>query len=66
MSVFKRWGFAGLALVLAAGWSYREMAFARERAKEVAAGTINLDQVEMAAFSDKGEAVGQERRLSRG
>ena len=59
MSVFKRWGFAGLALVLAAGWSYREMAFARERAKEVAAGTINLDQVEMAGFSDKGEAVGQ-------
>jgi hypothetical protein len=30
MHGFKRWGFAGLALVLAAGWSYREMAFARD------------------------------------
>ena len=28
MQVFKRWGFAGLTLVLAAGWSYREVAFA--------------------------------------
>ena len=59
MSVLKRWGFAGLALVLAAGWSYREVAFARERAKEVASATINLDQVAMAGFSDKGESVGK-------
>ncbi len=59
MNVFKRWGFAALALVLAAGWSFREVAFALDRAKDVASGTINLDQLEMAAFSDKGEKVGQ-------
>ena len=38
MQVFKRWGFAGLTLVLAAGWSYREVAFARERAEQVKSG----------------------------
>ena len=38
MQVFKRWGFAAVALVLAAGWSYREVAFAFERAKEVESG----------------------------
>ncbi len=59
MRVFKRWGFAVLALVLAAGWSFREVAFALERAKEVTSGTINLDQLEMASFSDKGEKVGK-------
>jgi mannose-6-phosphate isomerase-like protein (cupin superfamily) len=59
MSVWKRWGFAGLAVVLAAGWSYREMAFARERAGEVKSTTINVDQLEMAGFADKGEPVGQ-------
>jgi mannose-6-phosphate isomerase-like protein (cupin superfamily) len=59
MRIFKRWGFAALALVLAAGWSFREVAFALDRAKEVASGTINLDQLEMATFSDKGEKVGQ-------
>ncbi len=59
MQLWKRWGFAGLALILAAGWSYREMAFARERAADLSPRTINLDQVEMAGFSDKGQAVGQ-------
>ncbi len=59
MHVFKRWGFATLALVLAAGWSYREVAFALERAKEVTSGTINLDQLEMASFKDKDELVGK-------
>ncbi len=59
MHVFKRWGFAGLALVLAAGWSYREVAFAFERAKEVTSGTINLDQLEMGSFKDKDELVGK-------
>ena len=59
MQVFKRWGFVGLTLILAAGWSFREVAFALDRAKDVASGTINLDQLEMAAFSDKGEKVGQ-------
>ena len=55
MQVFKRWGFAGLALVLAAGWSYREVAFARYGLKELTSATINLDQVEMVTATDKGE-----------
>jgi mannose-6-phosphate isomerase-like protein (cupin superfamily) len=59
MQVFKRWGFAAVALVLALGWSYREVAFAFERAKEVSSGTINLDQLEMASFKDKDELVGK-------
>jgi mannose-6-phosphate isomerase-like protein (cupin superfamily) len=59
MQVFKRWGFAGLMLVLAAGWSYREIAFARERAEHVKSATINLDQVQMVSFTDKGEPVGK-------
>jgi mannose-6-phosphate isomerase-like protein (cupin superfamily) len=59
MQVFKRWGFAAVALVLAVGWSYREVAFAFERAKEVSSGTINLDQLEMASFKDKDELVGK-------
>src|SRR5262249_23480745 len=58
MRVIKRWAFAALALALAAGWSYREVAFAFERAKEVTPGTINLEQLQVSAFSDKGEKVG--------
>ena len=58
MQVFKRWAFAALALVLAVGWSYREVALAFERAKEVTSATINLDQLEAMPFSDKGEKVG--------
>jgi mannose-6-phosphate isomerase-like protein (cupin superfamily) len=59
MQVIKRWGFAGLALVLAAGWSYREVALAFDESHQATSGTINLDQVTMNSFSDKGEAVGQ-------
>jgi mannose-6-phosphate isomerase-like protein (cupin superfamily) len=59
MRSFKRWGFAVLSLVLAAGWSYREVAFAIGPAREVSSGTINLDGVEMNAFADKGEPVGK-------
>lgn len=58
MKVFKRWGFAGVALVLAVGWSCREVALAFDPVKEVSSVTINLDQLESAAFSDKGEKVG--------
>ena len=57
--VFKRWGFAGLALVLAAGWSYREVAFALDGPKQLSSVTINLDQVEMVTATDKGETVGK-------
>ncbi len=59
MRVFKRWGFAALALVLAACWSYRELAFALEAPRQLASTTINLDQVEMATATDKGETVGK-------
>jgi mannose-6-phosphate isomerase-like protein (cupin superfamily) len=59
MQIVKRWGFAGLALVLAAGWSLRETAFALERLKEVNSATINLDRVEMLGAEDKGESVGK-------
>lgn len=59
MQLFKRWGLAILVLFLAAGWSYREMAFAVAAPDEVASGTINLDQVEMKSFMDKGELVGK-------
>ena len=59
MQVFKRWGFAGLALVLAVGWSCREVAFALDDSGRATSGTINLDQVEMRSFTDKGEPVGK-------
>jgi mannose-6-phosphate isomerase-like protein (cupin superfamily) len=59
MRVFKRSGLAALALVLAAGWSYREAAFARAQGKEVASVTINLDQLRVSDFMDKGELVGK-------
>ena len=59
MHVFKRWGFAGLALILAVGWFYREVAFALDGPKHVASTTINLDQVEMVSASDKGQTVGK-------
>lgn len=59
MRVVKRFSFAVLALVLAAGWSFREIAFAFDPAKQVTSGTINLDRVEMGSFSDKGELVGK-------
>jgi len=59
MQVFKRWGFAALALVLAVGWSYREVAFALDETRKATSGTINLDRVEMMSFADKGEPVGK-------
>jgi len=59
MQFLKRWSFAGLSLILAAGWSYREAAFARDQSRQVASATINLDQVAMAGFADKGEPVGK-------
>jgi mannose-6-phosphate isomerase-like protein (cupin superfamily) len=59
MQVFKRWGFAVLILFLAAGWSYREVAFALDGPRQVKSATINLDQVQMNTFADKGAAVGK-------
>jgi mannose-6-phosphate isomerase-like protein (cupin superfamily) len=59
MKTLKRFGFAVLALVLAIGWSWREVALALEPVEDVKSVTINLDQVEMSGFADKGEAVGK-------
>jgi mannose-6-phosphate isomerase-like protein (cupin superfamily) len=59
MRVFKQWGITGLTLVLAAGWSCREVVFALDRAQQVTSGTINLDKVPMVTAKDKGEPVGK-------
>ncbi len=59
MRLLKRWRFAGLALFMAAGWSYRELAFAFDGPKHLSSATINLDQVEQVTTSDKGEVVGK-------
>ena len=59
MQVIKRWRIAGLALILAAGWSFREVALALGQARQVSSATINLDQVEMVNFEDKGQPVGK-------
>jgi mannose-6-phosphate isomerase-like protein (cupin superfamily) len=50
---------AGLVLVLAAAWSYRGIALARDEARRVASATISLDQVRSSDFADKGELVGK-------
>jgi mannose-6-phosphate isomerase-like protein (cupin superfamily) len=59
MHVFKRWGFALLALALSAGWCCREVALALEQGRQAASATITIDQVQMATASDKGEPVGK-------
>ncbi len=59
MQVLSRWRFAGLALVLAAGWSYREVAFALEKAPEVTPATMKLEQLKMVDFVNNGQTVGQ-------
>jgi mannose-6-phosphate isomerase-like protein (cupin superfamily) len=48
-----------LALALGLGWATREVAFARERAEQVAAQTVTLDRVAMSTFKDKDQAVGK-------
>jgi mannose-6-phosphate isomerase-like protein (cupin superfamily) len=58
MRSFKRFGLAGLTLLLAAGWSYRELAYAFDGPKELSSTTINLDAVKMVTTIDRGEPVG--------
>ena len=58
MRLFERFGLAGLTLVLAAGWSYRELAYAFDGPKELSSTTINLDAVKMVTTIDRGEPVG--------
>lgn len=48
-----------LALALAAGWSARELAFARERAERVESKTVALDSVKMNDYEYEGEPAGQ-------
>lgn len=48
-----------LALSLALGWSWREVARAREGAATVASKTMILDDVSMSTYEDEGKPVGK-------
>jgi mannose-6-phosphate isomerase-like protein (cupin superfamily) len=48
-----------LALLLAAGWAAREVAFARERAAELESKTVTLDQVTMDEYKYEDMPCGQ-------
>lgn len=50
---------AVLALALGIGWASREVAFARERAKEVESKTVALDVVKMAEATYEGKRSGE-------
>ncbi len=52
-------GYAGITLALALGWLSREQTFAAERAEVLKSGTVALDQVKIADFSDRGKLVGK-------
>jgi mannose-6-phosphate isomerase-like protein (cupin superfamily) len=48
-----------LVALLGTGWVAREVAFAREKAAEVASQTVNVGQVKMADHMDNGKVVGK-------
>src|SRR5689334_1645199 len=48
-----------LALILAAGWAWREVAFARTHAELLRSATVTLSQVPMSDFLDQGKATGK-------
>ena len=48
-----------IALILAIGWTSREMAHARDRAAVMESQTINVDKVKMSVFKDGDNPVGQ-------
>src|SRR4051812_11497308 len=48
-----------LALILAAGWAWREVAFARTHAEYLRSATVTLSQVPMGDFFDQGKATGK-------
>ena len=50
---------AAIALVLALGWASRERSFAAQKAALVKSGTVSLDQIKQADFSDRGSIVGK-------
>ena len=43
---------------LATGWAVRERAHAQQQAETIASRTINLDEIKMSAYTDKGVEVG--------
>jgi mannose-6-phosphate isomerase-like protein (cupin superfamily) len=49
----------GLTLFLSVGWTFRELTHARERSALIDSRTLNLDQVKMSPFEDRGNPVGQ-------
>jgi mannose-6-phosphate isomerase-like protein (cupin superfamily) len=48
-----------LTLSLTIGWAFRELAHARQRAAILASQTLNLDQLKMSTYEDRGNPVGQ-------
>ena len=58
-AAFQAVGFRWSGVGVGCGWSYREVAFAATGPTTSSRATINLDQVQMNSFSDKGEAVGK-------
>jgi len=50
---------AALVAVLAVGWAWREVAFARERAAVVESKTVALDQVKMSPAENEGKRSGE-------
>ena len=50
---------AALAIVLGLGWASREMAFARERAKDVESKTVALSDVKMEVAEFEGKRSGE-------
>ncbi len=48
-----------VTLSLGIGWTFRELAHASERGALLASQTINLDQLKMSTYEDRGNPVGQ-------
>ena len=51
--------FAAVAVTLALGWAFREIAFAREKADLVKSQTVSLDAVKMTAADYEGKRSGE-------
>ncbi len=49
----------GAALLIAIGWSAREVSHAREAAEQVKSGTLSLKDVKMSEVKDGSTAIGQ-------
>ncbi len=51
--------WSALTVGLTLGWAFRELAHAKERAAALGSQTINLDQLKMSTYEDRGKPVGQ-------